>query len=292
MTKHNHKSDTPRTSEAAVACDDTPPVLTEEHIEAISHLGAAYSLLSANARPAWLPRNEKAFMAFCATYVSSARAFRLEYPAVFNSSDFRFSFHVLEALFQRVQEAVAAIAIMRDILAALVAYKNILVGNREHGAIPLPRSETGMLPTVAPLHSGLAALIIGQVALLRQQAGVNEAVLKQFGVVAPAQSHPDLATVNPNATASFNGGSVTLAFRSPAGIRGVEFAEIRCDRGDGHAHLVATTRHARFTDFHDLPPAGARATWVFHVCYVDRNGNFVGQESVVDVVVQGRSHQM
>jgi len=239
-----------------------------------------------------MPREEKAFLAFCSTYVSTARAFRLEYQAVFNSSDFRFSFHVLEALFQRVQEAVAAVAIMRDILAALVAYKNILIGNRTHEAIPLPRSETGMLPTVAPLHSGLAALIIGQVALLRQQPGVNEAVLKQFGVVAPAPSHQDPATFNPNATANFNGGFVTVSFRSPASLRTVEFAEIRCDRGDGHAHLVGTTRHARFTDFHDLPPAGARATWVYHVCYVDRNQNFVGQESIVDVTVQGRSHQM
>ena len=290
MAKSNHKSELPPASADAVACD----AATEEHniVEEASLLGASYTLISHGNRPNWMPREEKAFMVWAAGYVSAARAFRLEFPAVFNASDFRFSFHVLETLFTRVQEAIASVTIITDLRRAVVAYKNILVGNREHGAIPLPRSETGMLPTVAPTHSGLVALIVGQVALLRQQAGFNESVAKQFGLVAPATSHPDLATLNPNASARFTGGVVELTFRSPAGIRGVEFAEIRCDRGDGHVHMVGTTRHARFTDHHDLPAAGARANWQYHVCYIDRSNNFVGQESIADVTVQGRSHQM
>jgi len=261
-----------------------------EHSANVSLMGTSYVLHKFNV--SFIPRSEREMLFWLAQYVNTARTYRLDFPAVFNASDYRFSFHVLEALFQRVQEAFASLDTLPGVLRAVTAWKNILLYNRSHDPVPAPRPERDMLPPTDAARTGLLSIIVEQVRLLRQQPNFNEAIGRQFGIIPTPAPAPDPATLNPNASARFTGGLVELSFRSPNGIRGVEFAEIRCDRGDGHVHLVGMTTHARFTDHHDLPAAGARANWVYHLCYVDRSGNFVGQESIVDVTVQGRSHQM
>ena len=110
---------------------------------------------------------------------------------------------------------------------------------------------------------------------------------RQFGILPTRSSSPDPATLDPQASARFTGGEVIVTFRSPGGLRDVDVAEIRCDRGDGHVHLLGTTTFARFVDHHDIPQPPT--VWRYFVCYLSRAmGNPIGLQSECYVTVQGR----
>ena len=90
--------------------------------------------------------------------------------------------------------------------------------------------------------------------------------------------------MNPKASAQFTGGTVVVKFRSPRHIRGVEFAELRCDRGDSAGVQPAgiTTRR-QFTDLHPLPKT--RTNWTYYVRYKSATGSSLGVSSIVSVAV-------
>ena len=144
-----------------------------------------------------------------------------------------------------------------------------------------------MVPPTEAVQTGLVATIVAQVELLRRQSNFNEVVARQFGILPTVSSAPDPATLDPQSTARFTGGEVVVSFRSPRGLRDVDVAEIRCDRGDGHVHLLGTTTYAHFTDHHEIPQRPT--VWRYFVCYLSRaTGNPIGLQSECHVTVQGR----
>ena len=269
--------------EAPVLPGENPTI--EEHRINTDYLGTAYAL--SRATPRYMPSVEKELINWIDQYISTANANRMAFPDVFNKG-VPYSVFALVAMRERLDEAYRSLDVLPGTQRAVTAFKNIVLFNRDHGRVAPPLPEAGWIPPTAAVNTGLVASIAAQVALLRTQPGFNEVLARQFGILPTPAPSVDPATLDPAATARFTGGVVELAFRSPRGIRGVEMAEIRCDRGDGHVHLVGTTTHARFTDHHDLPAANVRTTWTYWVCFVDRDGTPVGQQSVCDVTVQGR----
>jgi len=266
------------------------PTVPEGRRITADYLGSAFTLIHSHRLPNYMPRgNERLLLNWIAQYLSAATTHATTFPNVFNSTGI-YSVHRTRALFDRIVEAFTSLDKLPGIQRGVTAWKNILLFNRDHfTSVTPPRAEAGMLPAPeAASHTGIVDMIDAQVQLLRQQQGFNEALARQFGVLpTPAPSKPDPATLDPNASAQFTGGAVVITFRAPSGLRGVEVAEIRCDRNDGTGvQLVGTTTRARFTDHHDIPEG--RATWTYYVCYLDAAGTYVGQQSVTDVTVQGR----
>ena len=266
------------------------PTVPEGRRITADYLGSAFTLIHSHRLPPYMPRgNERLLLNWLSQYLSAATTHATTFPNVFNGAGI-YSVHRTRTLFERIVEAFTSLDKLPGISRGVTAWKNILLFNRDHLTSVLPpRAETGMLPApeAAP-HTGIVGMIDAQVQLLRQQPGFNEALARQFGVLpTPSPSTPDPSTLDPQASAQFTGGAVVITFRAPRGLRGVEVAEIRCDRNDGTGvHLVGTTTRARFVDHPDI--LEGRATFTYYVCYLDEAGVFVGQQSVADVTVQGR----
>ena len=288
--------------------DETPAATTEAPDCPLAALAAAEALsaetLSANANygsiyvisrnlpdyMTWHGRDKLAVLRWIAQYLSAAQANVTRFPAVFNSAGI-YSVFRTRALYDRILEAQAAADKLHWLQRALTRWENLLFFHRDH-AVPVlpPVAEAGMLPTNdAALFTGIVGMIVAQVALLRSQVGFNESLAGQFGLLPPPPAPaPDPATFDPAATAHFNGGWVEIRLRSPRSrhLPGVEFAEIRVDRGDGKVHLIGTTAFSRFADHHEVPEI--RTLWKYWVCYTTRDNAPLGRQSTCEVVVEGR----
>jgi len=257
-------------------------------------LGLATSIT--RPRAVWLPTSERELIPFAATFIAAGQAYRMTFPAVFNAP-VPFSIIGLAAMYDRLMEAIAAQERLISAQRATTGFKNgVLFGVGEGGPtmggyppLAAPRSVTGgFVPPTDAVHTGIVPCMIAMADLLVTQPGYEpDTIGRRFGIVPTPAPSEDPATLNPNATARFTGGEVVLNFRSPRGIHGVVFAEVRCDRGDGHIHPVGMTVTGRFTDHHELPANAARANWTYYVRYVDTAGRTVGNESVTDVTVWG-----
>ena len=270
--------------EHAPAIGENP---TEEFAMNVNLLGTAYALN--RHRPSFVPATWAEFRNWMDNYLKVALANAQQFQPVYFAQGI-YSAHRM----QQTWEALLGVVAARENAAAAsrsnTAVFNILLFNNSHDAFTPPKPIVPTMPpaTAIPL-SGLMGIIGKQVALLRQQPNFTEAYARLFGVLPTQAPHPDPATLDPQATAQFTGGSVVITFRAPRGLRGVEVAEIRCDRNDGTGiHLVGTTTRARFTDHHDMPADAARAVWTYMVCYLDEAGTYIGQQSVADVTVHGR----
>jgi len=259
------------------------PTVEERRINT-AYLGQTYALTRST--PNYMPNSERQLNDWLRQYISTAQANRMNFPTVFNTG-VPYSVFALAAIMDRIDEAHKSLDILPGTLRAVTAFKNILYFNRATGPLAAPRPETGWIPPTDAVHTGIVSMIAAQVELLRRQPGFNEVLARQFGILPTPAPHPDLATVDPEATARFDGGEVILNFRSPRRIRGVDVVQILCDRGNGHIELVGTTTHTRFVDAHELPPAGQRATWWYYICYLSPSGTRLGIQSDVSVTVQG-----
>jgi len=232
-------------------------------------------------------------MAWLANYVACAVQHTGIFPAVFNvsSAGSIFNAALIQGIFNRLVQTYAALDLLTPYQRGLTAFANILQFNRETVPVTPPRAEPSMtLSTSRSDHSGLIGIVEKQVDLLRRQPTFTEVIARQFGILPTTAPFVDPSTFNPDAQGRFTGGAVIISFRAPSGLRGVDMAEVRVDRNDGTGiHLLGTTTHARFTDHSALPADGARAVFTYYICYLDRDQMYIGQQSIVDVTVQGRA---
>jgi len=247
-------------------------------------MGNVYAL--SRTTPNYMPSTERELINWIDQYISTMNANRTTFPNVFSGTGV-FSGFALVQMRERLAEALASLDKLPGIQRGVTAFKNIILFNRSHDRVPPPRTEVGMVPPTEATMTGMVAMITAQVNLLRQQDGFNEVLARQFGILPTASSSPDPATLDPQASARFTGGEVIVSFRSPGGLRDVDVAEVRCDRGDGRVQLLGTTTYARFTDHHAIPQPPT--VWRYFVCYLSRaTGNPVGVQSECHVTVQGR----
>jgi len=273
-----------------------PPVLVgdnptvEEHRINPDLLGTAYALRQHH--PSYIPNDRAARMAWLANYVKCAVEYHVQFAPVFNilTAGSIYNATSTQTMFNRIVQAYAALDLLTPYQRGLTAYVNVMLFNRETGAVTPPRADPAMtMPTTPSPISGLIGIVVQQVDLLRRQPGFTEVIARQFGVLPTPAPSVDLETLDPAVQGRFTGGDVILQFRSPQGIREVDMAEVRVNRNDGTGvHLLGSTTHSRFTDHSDLPAGNTRAVWTYFVCFMTRNQQYVGQQSVVDVTVQGR----
>ena len=280
------------------------PVIPGENETVDAHTLRLHGLSSKVNRPRafWLARTEKEVAVQVATFISAGNAYRLQFPAVFNSP-VPFNLQALSTMFDRYQESVAAQERLVSAQRATTGFKNAVFwgmgdgGNTMAGypGLAAPRAVSGgFVPPTDAVHTGIVPCMIAMADLLVTQPGYEaETIGRRFGIVPTASgggSGEDPATLSPGGTARWTGSDVVLTFRAPRGVaHGVEMVQILCDRGSGAgAEFVASTTHASFTDHHPLPPAGQRATYVYYLCFLDKAFQVVGMQSECSVVVQGR----
>jgi len=283
MSKSEHRID-PTLSPGA---DPSIHATSVEHRAALERLAAT---VLRRATPAFMPGPEHLLRQWVSSFLSVAAAARLTYPTVLNSStDWRFNLHTVNNLWAVYLEYVAALEVVTPFQRFLTQTKNsILFAAPERIELPPPRNVPELYPKSTAAHVGVVGLIAGMAEALLALPNFTEAEARKFGFLPQPEAPVDPATLDPNATARFTGGEVIISLRSPRSIRGVDFAEIRCDRMDGAGiQPVGMTVSGRFIDHHDTPPAAGRANWVYYVRFVDSGGRTVGRESVTDVTVQG-----
>ena len=273
------------------------PVIPGENATVDEHTlvldGISYRLRRPTA--VWLPTTEKLLRPFIDQFISSGMAYRSTFPAVFAQLHAPYNINELQAARDNLNATYASQERLVGTQRAVTGFKNLQLWNSDFAAVPAPKQEAGLLPPNDARVTGIVHIILAMADLLVQQPGYEAATIgRQFGIVPTPGSggggSVDIATLSPGCSARFDGNSVRLSFRSPRGISGIEMVQILCDRGDGSGKIefVATTTHASFTDHHDLPPAGQRATYVFYTCFLDRSFQPIGQQSECDVVVSGR----
>ena len=282
MSKSEHLSD-PTLSPGA---DPSIHATSVEHRATLERLAAS---VTRRTTPPYMPTTEHLLRQWVSSFLSVAAANRTVYPTVLNASDWRFNLHTVQNLWNVYLEYVAALEVVTPFQRFLTMTKNsLLYAAPERVEIPPPRNVPELYPKLTAQHVGVVGIIAGMAEALLALPNFTEADARKFGLLPQAAPPVDPASLDPDVTARFTGGAVVLSFRSPRAIRGVDFAEVRCDRGDGTGiQPVGMTISGRFTDHHDLPAAAGRANWVYYVRFVDSGGRTVGRESVADVTVQG-----
>jgi len=292
MSENHHKKDPSIPGE-------TPTV--DEHTLALHGLSTRINKPTAP----WLSRNEREAAIQAQTFIAAGQTYRMQFPNVFNASGMPFNIIRVQTMFDRYQEAIQAQERLVSASKATTGYKNGVFwgtgtgGTTTAGYPPLaaPRQQAGfMVPPTDAEFTGIARAIIAMAELLVKQPGYEpETIGRRFGIVPTPGSGGgavDPSTLSPEGSARFTGSDVVLTYRAPSRIKGVEMVQILCDRGQGSGgagvEFVASVTHATFTDHHPLPPAGQRETWVYYLCFLDRQFNTVGIQSECDVTVQGR----
>jgi len=240
--------------------------------------------------PAYVPSTLPLLLNWIDSFLGAARGATAEFPAVFNASGI-YNVHRATALRQLIADCTASLEGITTYQRGVTALRQRLLYRREMDAIAnVPRPDPAMIlpaATTSPI-SGLAHIVVAMAEMLKKQPNYKEDVHgRQFGLLPQGAPPVDPATLDPQVSGRFTGGEVVLTFRSPRDLRGVDVAEIKCDRNDGTGEqFIGSTVRARFTDHHDLP--AGRAVWSYAVCYKNASGVYVGRRSLVDVVIEGR----
>ena len=238
--------------------------------------------------PSYIPVPAHLRDQWISAFIMNAQASRQKWSAAFNQPSWLLNIQSLQAVWNVFQEYNTSLEILPTMQRRLTAVRNSLMFAKPQAvSLPPPPPEPALLPRATATHAGIAWWIAGMVDVLKVQPGFSEGDARQFGILPTPTSHPDPSEFDPQVTAKFNGGWVELNFRSPKGLRGVDFAEIRADYGDGTGvHLIGTTAFSRFGDHHEIPEG--RTLFKYWVCYITRDGLQLGQQSTCEVVVQGR----
>ena len=243
---------------------------------------------ASHTHPPYIPRPAHLRDAWISAFITNAMAARQKWSAAFNSSNWLLNIQTLRASWEAYLEYNTSLDLLPPMQRRLTATRNgLMYAKPQVVTLPPPPPEPALLPRVTATHAGIVWWIAGMVDVLRVQPGFSEGDARQFGILPTPSSHPDPSEFNPNAEAKFNGGWVEISFRSPRNLRGVDFAEIRADYGDGTGvHLIGTTAFSRFADHREIPDG--RTLFKYWVCYITRDGLQLGQQSTCDVTVQGR----
>ena len=243
--------------------------------------------------PDYMPSGELELLAWIDQYLATAEAYRTTFPAIFNSTG-PLNLANLATARWRVSIALQSAAQTDGFHRALLAWKNILLYNRERDPIGAPKPEANMIPAGDPWSavSGIVGIIDEQVKLLRVHPAFDQKVAEQFGIIPPAPGSVDPTTLDPGGRArilTINASEIQieLRYRGIIGLAGVDGVQISVDRGDGQWHDLTFTQRASFVDTHLLP--GKACVWRYRLSFASRLGNTVGRMSMVSVAVQAAS---
>lgn len=165
------------------------------------------------------------------------------------------------------------------------AWKNY---ERDGGAVVVVTPALPVLPPGFPaaVPPGIVPRFRFAAAYVRAKPACTEAIAQLLGITGPAQTAPDLNTVQPVITATVTGGGVAIGWGWGGNAAFLQGCEIQCDRGTGAGFVtVYIDNTPGYEDNTPFPAASAK--WTYRAIFI-LGDKRVGQWSAsVSVTVGG-----
>src|SRR5665213_941477 len=128
---------------------------------------------------------------------------------------------------------------------------------------PVPPTLPAAVPVVAP---GIEARFRALIKQIKANASYNTSIGEALGIEGAQQTPPDLATLQPQITATINGNQVTVGWGWGGYGAYLDLCELQVDRGDGKGFgLLAFDTTPVYTDTAPFPAAPVK--WIYRAIY-------------------------